>query len=929
MKRFIAALFCLILGVLLTVGLVSYNKGNTPNKDDTPAVCQHRDADDNSLCDKCGESYTDGTDVTPPPEHTHAWGSWITITPATCQAHGMETRICDCGATESRYIDKDTNNHTAWSNWSVTTPATCQAKGVETRTCACGEDETRDVAINPNAHNFDEWSVTTPATCQTKGVETRTCACGEAETRDVAIDPSAHTYDTENTCTGCLDYKDKGVVFTLQEDNTYSITDYTGNATEVIIPSKYQGVAVTSISERAFEYCRRLTSITIPSSVTSIGSFAFLGCYKLIEVYNLSSLNIKAGSSNHGDVAYYAKNVYTATTGKSKLFTDENDYIFYDDGTNRYLMGYSGTDTALTLPASCKGNNYEIYQYAFYERDDIASVTIPNSVTNIGSYAFYGCSELTAVYITDLAAWCNISFGSSSSNPLYYAKNLYLNGNKVTALEIPSGVTSIKQYAFSGCSGLTSITIPESVTSIGEGAFYGCSGLTSITIPESVTSIGEDAFYGCSGLTGVYITDLATWCNISFGNNEANPLYYAKNLYLNGNKVTSLEIPSGVTSIKPYAFSGCSGLTSVTIGNSVTSIGSTAFVYCSGLTSITIGSGVTSIGYAFYGCNSLESITLPFVGASSSASGYQSHFGYIFGYNASSSSSDSYHYFDSSQSPCRYFTYCIPTSLRSVTITDGETSIGNNAFRYCRGLTSITIPNSVTFIGSDAFYRCSGLESITVESGNTVYHSAGNCLIETASKTLLVGCNNSAIPTDGSVTSISDYAFYYCSGLTSITIPNSVKSIGDEAFYGCNGLESITLPFVGASSSASGYQSHFGYIFGYRRSSSSSSSYHYYDSSQSSNKCFTYYIPTSLRSVTITDGVRSIGSYTFKNCSGLTSITIPNSVTSIGDHAFYYCSGLTSINYRGTEAQWKAITKGDYWNYGTGGYTINYEYTGE
>ncbi len=133
------------------------------------------------------------------------------------------------------------------------------------------------------------------------------------------------------------------------------------------------------------------------------------------------------------------------------------------------------------------------------------------------------------------------------------------------------------------------------------------------------------------------------------------------------------------------------------------------------------------------------------------------------------------------------------TGLTSVTIPDSVTSIGESAICGCKGLTSITIPSSVTSIGDSAFYNCTGLTSIIVEEGNTKYHSAGNCLIETATKTLILGCNTSVIPTDGSVTSIGDSAFFGCTGLTSVTIPDSVKSIGHMAFYNCTGLTSITF----------------------------------------------------------------------------------------------------------------------------------------
>ena len=208
-----------------------------------------------------------------------------------------------------------------------------------------------------------------------------------------------------------------------------------------------------------------------------------------------------------------------------------------------------------------------IGESAFERCPDLTSVTIPNSVTSIGLAAFMYCSRLTRVHISDIAAWCNIDFkGGFSSNPLYYAHHLYLNGEEVKDLVIPNSVTSIGEDAFFGCSGLTSVTIGNSVEIIGSSAFSGCSGLTSVTIPNSVTSIGSAAFWGCSGLTSVTIPNSV----LSIGDDA----------FQECSGLTSVTIPNSVTSIGDYAFSGCSGLTSVTIGNSVTSIGESAFANC-------------------------------------------------------------------------------------------------------------------------------------------------------------------------------------------------------------------------------------------------------------------------------------------------------------------------------------------------------------
>jgi hypothetical protein len=192
--------------------------------------------------------------------------------------------------------------------------------------------------------------------------------------------------------------------------------------------------------------------------------------------------------------------------------------------------------------------------------NSVTSVAIPNSVTSIGDYAFYGCSSLTSV-----------TLGNSVTSIGRFA----FTSCMLTSITFPNSVTSIGDYAFNGCSSLTSLIIPNSITSINTGAFSSCSGLTSLIIPNSVTSIMDTAFELCSGLTSV-----------TFGNS--------------------------VTSIGLGAFRACSALTALTIPNSVTSIGLQAFMDCTNLSSVIISSSVTSIGEnAFQGCNRITSITMP------------------------------------------------------------------------------------------------------------------------------------------------------------------------------------------------------------------------------------------------------------------------------------------------------------------------------
>ena len=294
---------------------------------------------------------------------------------------------------------------------------------------------------------------------------------------------------------------------------------------KIVIPEtvEYNGTVcnVTSIGKSAFYQCSGLTSVTIGNSVTSIGKEAFYGCSGLTSVHisdiaawcniefdgfysnplvythhlylngeEVKDLIIPNSVESIGKYAFYNCSGLTSVTIPNSV-TSIGDHAFYSCfGLTSVTIGNSVTSIGEEAFSSCSG---------------LTSVTIPNSVTSIGDAAFLNCSGLTSVHISDIAAWCNIKFVNSYSNPLVHAHHLYLNGEEVKDLIIPNSVESIGKYAFYNCSGLTSVTIPNSVTSIGVSAFSGCSGLTSVTIPNSVTSIGWGAFYSCSGLTSVTI----------------------------------------------------------------------------------------------------------------------------------------------------------------------------------------------------------------------------------------------------------------------------------------------------------------------------------------------------------------------------------------------------------------------------------------
>ena len=342
----------------------------------------------------------------------------------------------------------------------------------------------------------------------------------------------------------------------------------------------------------------------------------------------MTSINVASGNTHYSSIDgvlynYVQDTLIQCPKAKTSVtipnsVTSIGDYAFED---------CSGL-TSITIPNSVTS----IGRFAFYGCISLTSVTIPTGVTSIGKCAFYGCSSLTTLNFNA------INCQDFENNGRYYP----FGGTSLATVNIGDSVQRIPANFVRGCSGLTSVTIPNSVTSIGWGAFSGCSGLTTVTIPTGVTSIGASAFYGCSGLTSVSIPNSVT----SIG----------ESAFRGCSGLISVTIPNSITSIGGGAFSGCSGLTSVTIPNSVTSIGRNAFSGCSGLTSVSIPNSVTSIGGgAFYGCSGLV----------------------------------------------------------SVVIGDGITNIGRDLFGDCPYLTYLTIGRSVESIENGAFLNCSLLSQIT------------------------------------------------------------------------------------------------------------------------------------------------------------------------------------------------------------------------
>ena len=554
---------------------------------------------------------------------------------------------------------------------------------------------------------------------------------------------------------------------------------------------------ITTLGNYCFYGCENLKRIDIPSSITTICENAFDECENLQEIHFLrdtppklnyditthSNLKIFVPEENISEYYEVWENVCTKKTSNIYPMPKDKNIIWYGNNSNKISLSseektnkfnsstYHLIENKKTqIPKNCFSESSvkeviigesisEIEEGAFSDCSSLEYIYLPDNVSKIRNVCFENCTNLTKIHIPFGKNGCNFGTnifcgctklqkfetykkGNVSDDGRCYIENnelkFFAPNNLKTDYTIPSGVTSIRSYAFSSCYSLTSvsihITIPDSVTSIGTYAFCDCDSLTSVTFSDKckITSISDYSFASCG--------------------------------------LTSVTIPNSVKTIGKRAFSHCKSLTSIAIPDSVTEIGDAAFNYCTSLTSVTIPKDVTSIeNYTFSNCIKLTSVTIPI----------------------------------------------------------DVTSIGNDAFRSCTALTDIAIPDKVNSIGEFAFIECNSLKSVTIPDGVT---SIG--------RSTFYGCNSlTSVTIPDSVASIGTYAFFSCDSLTSITIGNGVTSIGEGAFCSCSLLINVTI--------------------GYR--------------------------------------VTSIGYRAFSSCSSLTSITIPISVTSIGDSAFRYCTSLTSV----------------------------------
>ena len=574
--------------------------------------------------------------------------------------------------------------------------------------------------------------------------------------------------------------------------------------------------SVSQIGKLAFGNTA-LTVVDIPNTVTSVGQDAFTGCNQLTTVISRAVEPPTMSNKNTFEAWVYENaklkvpliaestyrernwwNLFNDISGNESL---NNNYDFVIDGI--YYHKVDGNSVEVTY----KDNNYNSYSGIVNVPASVTSGGKTYSVIGVGNYAFYNCSSLTGVSlpatITTIGSNAFANAGISAINlpdaVTTIATRAFWNCTKLTSLTVPENVSSIGKEAFAVGNWLTQLTwnakhcwsngditaaninkviigntvevlpinfvahskiatinIPASVTYIGSYAFIGCSSISNITIPKSVMNIGKDAFVDCTGLTkltwkakncntnGSMYTDNIT--EVTIGNDvETLPISFLRN-----SKITSINIPNSVKVIGGIAFSGCRDLANLSLPESIQVIGDFAFYGCSALTALTIPRSVISIGYyAFDYCDGLSSLTWNAINCTTN--------GDMTTYNLSQVNIGN----EVKKLPIGL---AANSQITSISIPNSVDSICYSAFTGCEGLLSVDIPNSVIHIGDDVFSYCKGLTDVTIPD---------------------------------QVTRIGDNAFTNCTNLMRITIGASVDSIGYGAFGHCTSLQKvISLPLT-------------------------------------------------------------------------------------------------------------------------------------
>jgi len=694
--------------------------------------------------------------------------------------------------------DETTECDHVFGDWTTTKEPTCVEKGFASRVCLnCSNKETEILDKTEHDFSIEKASaafLASDASCTSSATYYYSCVCGKKGT-DVFEhgEKSSHIYDEENICTVCSDYKDAGVKFKFDEQtNTYSVTDYDGNATEIIIPSIYKNFPVSSIGVSAFSHTPSLKTVKLPDTLAKIEQNAFEGCTALSEITIPDS------------VIYIGENAFRACSSlKSVTLGKKLQKI------NEFAFSQCSSLEAVEFPSSLT----EIGSAAFIGCSSLTEVVIPDTVNFIGSDAFSNCKNLTKVTLPFL--------GDKKNNPTNGTFKYifgYTNTPSVKEVILTGGnfydlAEQIPNDAFRNYGSLEKITLPDTIVIIGARAFEYTS-LSNIQLPDSLGNIGDSAFLGCKFTTFTIPDNVTIMGEYMLSGNPLESLTlpfigkthsnYGKLEHILGDHPYPSNYPLKEVTVTVgnkygenifvpnYAFQYCTSIETINLPNGITQIGQEAFYGCTSLKNINIPASVTSIGTkSFYECTALESINIP----NGSIGGFA-------------------------------FYNC--TALSEINL-GSVSSIGEWAFRGCTSLKAITIPNSVTRIGISAFADCNKLEEMSIPftgsqagfnasikhfgyifvSGNwgvdpdpsvyqnevpetlkTVYYTSGEDMLWHDAFESCYHIENVYI-SEGLET-IGNGAFKN-SGIKYVSLPKSLKTIGSSAFEDCILLENIVL----------------------------------------------------------------------------------------------------------------------------------------
>ena len=610
----------------------------------------------------------------------------------------------------------------------------------------------------------------------------------------------------------------------------------------------------------AFEYCYNLTAITVPSTVSMIGKNAFYGCEKLVWILNKSNVNVTSPAAIGGEVASEESGFV------NEYAVDEKGLVYYTVEGKKYLLSYVGESKTLDLSET---GVVAVYPYGLTYRS-LDTLIFSAEIAESGENAFYD-SSVKDLYISDLAAWCGIGFADGYANPLRVARTFRLNGNEVTELVIPEGVTEISAYAFYG------------------GNF------DKVTIHDGVQKIGSYAFYGCD-IDELHIESMESWCGIEFADSYANPLRVASTFYLNGEIVTELVIPEGVTEISAYAFYNADNISKVTFPESLRKIGAYAFYDCNNISELTLGESVVEIeGYAFYDVN-LTEITfndcLEKVGDSAFYRPTNTDSGTV---NAGSLESWlNIEFADGCANPL-YRAAKFVVDGEEITVLDvpyGVAAVKDYAFYEFEPLTKVVLPETVVSIGRYAFAYCDNLTSVTgsgvTEVGYNAFYEDGQITYAEVTTAVLAELYLDEIVTlrlvGGETLTLENQYSYYnfrpYEKLESLTVHTGLKEIAADAFRYAERLKDV---FISDLSSWSGI------IFG---NGYANPLYH------ADNLLVNGVITEN---IVIPEGTTTISDYAFYYYDKLLSVSIPASVGSVGKNAFRGCFNLSSVTFAEAE----------------------------